>query len=94
MPKKGKIKAEEKIRLVQACEEGKLSQTEAASRAGVDEASIQDWLVRYRSEGRLGFVEQDQRAYSAAIETASSNGLSIRRIKPKKYLRKISHSFK
>ena len=33
MSKKGKIKAEEKIRLVQACEEGKLSQTEAASRA-------------------------------------------------------------
>ena len=40
MPKKGKIKAEEKIRLIQACEERKLSQAEAALRAGVDEHSF------------------------------------------------------
>ena len=44
MPNKGKIQAEEKIRLVQACEEGELSQTEAAKQAGVDDASIRDWL--------------------------------------------------
>ena len=49
MPKKGIIQAEEKIRLVQACEEGELSQTEAAMQTGVDDASIRDWLVRYRS---------------------------------------------
>ena len=69
MPKKGKIQAEEKIRLVEACEEGELSQTEAAMQAGVDDASIRDWLVRYRSEGRLGFLEQDQnRVYSTELK--------------------------
>ena len=69
MPKKGKIQAEEKIRLVQTCEEGKLSQTEAAMQAGVDDASIRDCLVRYRSEGSLGFLEQDQnRVYSTELK--------------------------
>ena len=69
MPRKGKIKAEEKIRIVQACVEGKLSQAEAASRAGVDEASIRDWLVIYRSEGSLGFMERTHnRVYSAELK--------------------------
>ena len=92
MPKKGKIKAEEKIRIVQACVEGKLSQAEAASRAGVDEASIRDWLVRYRSEGSLGFVEQNQRAYSAELKLQAvtdylSGGLSQRKICEKYHIR-------
>lgn len=92
MPKKGKIKAEEKIRIVQACVEGKLSQAEAASRAGVDEASIRDWLVRYRSEGSMGFVEQDQRAYSAELKLQAvtdylSGGLSQRKICEKYHIR-------
>ena len=83
--KKRKIKAEEKIRIVQACVEEKLSQAEAASRAGVDEASVRDWLVRYRSEGSLGFVEQDQRAYSAELKLQAvtdylSGGLSQKKL--------------
>lgn len=86
MPKKGKIQAEEKIRLVQACEEGELSQTEAAKQAGVDDASIRDWLVRYRSEGSLGFLEQDQnRVYSTELKLQAvmdylSSGGSQRKI--------------
>lgn len=93
MLKKGKIKAEEKIRLIQACEERKLSQAEAALRAGVDEASIRDWLARYRSEGSLGFLAQDQnRAYSAelkiqAVKDYLSGGLSQRKICEKYHIR-------
>ena len=91
----GKIlqgKADEKIRIVQACVEEKLSQAEAASRAGVDEASVRDWLVRYRSEGSLGFVEQDQRAYSAELKLQAvtdylSGGLSQRKICEKYHIR-------
>lgn len=93
MRKKGKIKAEEKIRLVQACVEGKLSQAEAATLAGVDETSIRDWLARYCSEGSMGFLEQDQnRAYSAELKMQAvmdylSGGLSQRKICEKYQIR-------
>ena len=96
MPKKGKIKAEEKIRLVQACEEGKISKVEAALLAGVNDGSIQDWIARYRSEGSLGLLERDKnRVYSAelklqAVEAYLLGEGSIRNVCEKYLIRSTS----
>ncbi len=42
-----KVTAEERIAAAKACIEGKISQSEAARRLGVDERSVGIWVKRY-----------------------------------------------
>ena len=56
MPHKTKVSAEEKARIVQDCILGKLSRSEAARKAGVDEKSLRRWIARYEAEGSLAFI--------------------------------------
>ena len=50
MFKNRKIKPEEKIRIVQECIDGKISQAQAAEEAGVKKESVRTWIAKYRSE--------------------------------------------
>jgi transposase len=65
MPKKGKLAAEEKIRIVESYLFGKVGCCEAGRLAGVNHKTIADWVSRYKSEGPAGFLPQKHdRAYS------------------------------
>ena len=70
MSRKGKIEAEEKIRIVQECIEGKLSQAQAAEAAGVKAESVRIWIARYQAEGSLGLsnIEGYNRVYSGELK--------------------------
>ncbi|MDD4850150.1 MAG: helix-turn-helix domain-containing protein [Gemmiger sp.] len=69
MSRKSKIAAEEKIRAVEACIAGRLSQSEIAQRLRVDGSSVRAWLRRYKSEGADGLAEaEEQRVYPALLK--------------------------
>lgn len=53
MSKNRKIKPEEKIRIVQECIDGKISQAQAAEEAGVKKESVRTWIAKYHSDKRV-----------------------------------------
>lgn len=65
MPEKGKLTAEEKVRLVESYLSGKIGSCEAGRQAGVDHKTVGRWVSRYKTEGPAGFLPQEyDRAYS------------------------------
>ncbi len=56
MPRKEKLKVQEKIDLIRRCQTGELGKTEASRIAGVDLKTIYHWLARYEAEGESGFM--------------------------------------
>ena len=56
MPRKEKLKVQEKIDLIRRCQTGELGKTEASRIAGVDLKTIYHWLSRYEAEGESGFM--------------------------------------
>ncbi|EGO62967.1 hypothetical protein ALO_15407 [Acetonema longum DSM 6540] len=65
MPQKGKLSAEEKLRIVEEYLSGKMGQKEACKRGGIVWATLQRWVSRYRTEGPTGFLPQERnRRYS------------------------------
>ena len=65
MAHKAKLSTEEKLQIVKECKEGRTSLREAAQRIGVNKSSIQQWIIRYESEGSMGLAENRQnRVYS------------------------------
>lgn len=56
MPQKGKISAEEKVRIVESYLSGKIGCSEAGRQAGVNDRAIAQWVSRYKSEGPSGFL--------------------------------------
>ena len=52
-----KVTVEERIEAARACARGKMSQSEAARRLGVDRSSVRDWVARYKVNGALAFHE-------------------------------------
>lgn len=86
MPRRSRVTSEEKIQIARDCIEGRISQTEASRRLGIDRTSIRSWIARYEAEGSLGFVQEEKnRVYSeetkrqAVIEYLAGNG-SLREI--------------
>ena len=72
MPQKGKISAEEKLRIVEEYISGKIGFTEAYGRAGVGKATLQRWVSRYKTEGPTGFLPQERnRSYSKDTKLAA-----------------------
>ena len=51
MPVKTKATADEKLRIVQLCESGELSQGAAAKQLGVSQTSVYQWVCQYRERG-------------------------------------------
>ena len=65
MPNKGKIAAEEKIRIIETYLSGKIGCCEAGRQTGVDHKTIARWVSRYETEGPTGFLPQEHdRVYS------------------------------
>lgn len=69
MSHKSKLSTEEKVQIVQDCIEGRIGQTEAARRVGVDESSVRAWIAKYQSEGSYGlFQTEKNRVYSEELK--------------------------
>ena len=69
MSHKSKVSIEEKVQIVQDCIEGRIGQTEAARRVGVDESSVRAWIARYKAEGCSGlFQAEKNRVYSEELK--------------------------
>ena len=69
MSRRKTITPEEKIQIAQDCIEGRISQTEAARRLGIDRTSIRSWIIKYEAEGSLGFTQAEKnRVYSEELK--------------------------
>ena len=60
MPQKGKLPAEEKLRIVEMYLAGKVGCKEAGRMACVDSATIRQWVSWYRSEGPVGLLPKER----------------------------------
>ena len=69
MPRKQKLSAEKKVRLVGQCLSGEISIRGAAQKAGVGATSVRRWIISYESEGVEAFLPHNQnRVYSPALK--------------------------
>ncbi|MGN0999896.1 MAG: helix-turn-helix domain-containing protein [Faecousia sp.] len=69
MLKERKHRAEEKLKVVEACLSGKVGVCEAGRRAGVDESSVRQWISRYKAEGPSAFMPTEHyRKYPAELK--------------------------
>ena len=69
MSRKSTIAPEEKIKVAQDCIEGRISQTEAARRLGIDRTSVRKWVAKYEAEGSLGLAAAEKnRVYSEELK--------------------------
>jgi transposase-like protein len=60
MPHKGKIPAEEKVRIVEGYLNGKIGFNEACEIVGIGSTTLQRWISRYKTEGPQGFQPVDR----------------------------------
>lgn len=58
MSKREKVTVEERINTAKMCVEGKISQSEAARRLGVNKTSVRRWVARYKADGPLAFSKK------------------------------------
>ena len=72
MPRKGKVTAEEKIRIAKDCISGEISVYGAADRAGVHSSVVDDWVRLYRTEGVQAFLPRTgNRRYDPVLKEAA-----------------------
>ena len=71
MPQKQKIEVGEKIKIVQKYIDNKVSISEAAREAGVNEETIRSWMIVYENHGIEGFTQKGNRHYSIEVKTAA-----------------------
>lgn len=89
MPQKGKLEAEDKLKVVEKYLSGQLGCKEASRIAGVDTVTIRRWVNRYKAEGPTGLLSSAQnRSYSRETKLAAvqdylsgTSGLFVRSIK-------------
>ena len=95
MPRE-KVTVEERIEAAKGCTEGRMSQSEAARRLGVDESAVRDWVARYKAGGESAFKDQEHNSvYTEEMKTAAVREYlegkgSLRGISAKYGLRSIS----
>jgi transposase-like protein len=69
MPQKTRISSEEKIAIVEACQQGKMGRTEAWRKLGVDKKTLRTWIMLYEARGREGLIPGSQnRRYSSGLK--------------------------
>ncbi len=90
MPRKQKIAAEEKVKIVREYLEQKVSISEAARAAGADHQTIRSWIGIYENHGIAGFTQKRNRHYTVETKMAAvieylDGGSSLQTI-CKKYL--------
>lgn len=72
MPRKEKISAEEKVRIIEGYLKGKIGYAEAKEIAGINGKTLQSWISRYRTEGADGFQPTEMnRTYPAELKTSA-----------------------
>ena len=92
MPRE-KVTPEEKAMAAKDCAEGRISQTEAARRLGVDESTVSEWVQRYKANGASAFrIREHNAVYSEelkrkAVEEYLAGAGSLRGIAAKYGLR-------
>jgi len=59
MPQKGKIAAEEKLRIVESYLAGEMGYRSAYEEAGVSKITFSRWLSRYKTEGPTGYLPKE-----------------------------------
>ena len=57
MPRE-KVTVEERVEAAKVCAEGRMSQSEAARRLGVDRSTVKEWVRRYKAQGVAAFQKQ------------------------------------
>ena len=68
MPRE-KVTPEEKAMAAKDCAEGRISQTEAARRLGVDESTVSEWVQRYKANGASTFrIREHNAVYSEELK--------------------------
>ena len=92
MPQRQKLRIEEKVKLIQSYLRGEVSITTAAQSAGVDGATMWEWVRNYEADGVDAFLPQKNRVYSPelrrqAVEDYLSSKGSIRDICKKHRIR-------
>ena len=69
---RGKVTAEERIRAAQEYIAGEGSYQTIGERYGVSETSVRDWVIKYKHQGTLGFIEQEHNTvYSSELIRAA-----------------------
>lgn len=69
---RSKHSPEERIRIAELCNSGKLGRSEAAQQVGVDESTIRQWVQQYSVEGIAAFLPKEQNNhYSPEIKEAA-----------------------
>ena len=98
MPKKQKIGAEEKVRIVREYLRQKVSISEAAREVGADFETVKMWISIYENEGVAGFTHRGMKTYTAemkedAVKEYLQGGGSIQSI-CRKYGIRDTHTFR
>ena len=63
---RGKVSAETRLAAAKACAEGRMSQSEAARRIGVNRSNVREWTALYKEKGTAAFEKADRNLeYSA-----------------------------
>lgn len=63
---RGKVSAEARLAAAKACAEGRMSQSEAARRIGVNRSNVREWTALYKEKGAAAFEKADRNPeYSA-----------------------------
>jgi transposase-like protein len=69
MPKREKVSAEEKVKLVRRCLAGEIGVREAGRLIGADKGTIRQWIARYEAVGADGFLPRERnRVYSIEVK--------------------------
>ena len=72
MTRREKVTIEERIEAAKACAEGKMSQSEAARRLGINAETVREWVARYKAQGALSFCKQEHNTvYTEELKKAS-----------------------
>jgi len=69
MPQRTRISTEEKVRIVRGYTEGEIGICEASRRLGLSEATVRQWVSRYRAEGTSGLQRGEEQELFRRIET-------------------------
>ena len=67
---RSKVTVEERIEAAKACAEGRMSQSEAGRKMGIDRRLVAEWVARYKAGGVIAFKEQEH-------NTVYSNELKV-----------------
>ena len=66
---RGKVSSEDRLVVAKACAEGRISQSEAARRIGVNRSNVREWTALYNEKGAAAFEKADSNPeYSAEIK--------------------------